>query len=1232
MKRSLERIFKVLFIIIVIMAMAAPQAVLAQDVVPTDAPVEATEVVVEEVSTEAPVVEETAAPTEAVTEVTTEVVTEAPTEVAVETAAPTTEVVVTEAPAVEEDLTEVVELLDTADITIVDENGDALSMGSQEAAEVISNSDPFFWDGTKWVGYTSETGTCPDFIDTANCFKVEKPFTAALSVVPADTTLYVAGGSTYETATNYDEAVEIATSGLSFVGFSGLAAGAGSTSTIDSSLIIPGYAILQQILLKADFGTTLGVYADKVIVWNDLDGVGTLEDGFLNDAFNLVNIGNQEATIEADLVIYAADGYYRVMDANDPTTNFEWESGDSEENLPTGTYHMVLKNPYSEEIIDFYSHEGPDDGEDDINDLMIGATMSELMTLSFINPEDTCPEGSLVAGVCVKTPTCSAGWTYNSSDKLCHENPVSVDPTCPYGYHFHTSDNKCHKSGSPSVSPLPCASGFTFNTGTHKCEKTLAAPIDGNCPTGMVINATTHKCEMPPVPTCPDGTVMNGTTGKCDLPAWSNEDEMLEFWHILGKTDGYTDLTLPIYNYINNSTLGGALALNQVVWFLKPVGLLTPDAQYPGCDSDEVLDSNGNCLKSKYAQCESGWHLETDKLCHEDSSDYRPTTCPSGWTYWSSDHKCHKSGQTAFYPTTCNSGYTYNSSTHKCDKILADPENGTCRSPYTLNKATHLCEKIDGTPYCPFGTVLSATSGKCEKPVTMCGETSYKTLGFTEGCGGGGGDKCKPLSFLKYACPAGQYLFNGKCETPCSYDPSMPASSGSCVPCSYDPTMAADDKACVPCSYDPTIAADSESCVPCSYDPTMAADDKACVPCEFNPEIAATDSACPTPCVFNPLIASTDPACPTACIYNPLIASTDAACVPPVVPVTGATPALAIPVTGGALIPVTGGTLIVSGLGHSCMTYSNGQVICWGLNASGQLGDGTTANKTEAVYVKDLSGVLNLTAGSKHTCALTTGGDIWCWGENSSGQLGNGSTTNSNVPVKVAGLPAKVLSITAGEEFTCAQLMNQEVWCWGKNNLGQLNDGTTTNQTSPVKSKLTAMLAQISGGQGTLLGSDVLGTVNEWVKAQAAAVKELANSLSISANRWGDTGCAVAADGSIKCWGSDLVSAAVAGAVPAIEVGAGLDHNCSINSNESVSCWGSNGSGQLGDGTNKDSSSATLVKNLELARALAVGAHHTCVLAGPANTPMCWGENTFGQLGNSSTANSNLPVLVVLPK
>jgi len=347
---------------------------------------------------------------------------------------------------------------------------------------------------------------------------------------------------------------------------------------------------------------------------------------------------------------------------------------------------------------------------------------------------------------------------------------------------------------------------------------------------------------------------------------------------------------------------------------------------------------------------------------------------------------------------------------------------------------------------------------------------------------------------------------------------------------------------------------------------------------------------------------------------------------PLAIPVTGGTGG-----TGGLLIPITGGKLIVSGLGHSCMTYNDGQVVCWGLNESGQLGNGTIINQTKPDFVQDLSGVLNLVAGSKHTCALTIDGDLWCWGDNTSGQLGNGKTTNSSVPVIVTGLPEKVVSMTAGDEFTCAQLMNQEVWCWGKNDQGQLNDGTTKNQLNPVKTKLDSLFAQISGGQGLLLGSDVFGSVNKWANVQPLEVKQVADALSISANRWGPTGCAVSSDGTVKCWGSDLNSSIIPGALPAIEVGVGLAHSCDINTDETVSCWGANANGELGNGTNIYSDSATLVKNVSKANVLSVGAQHTCILSGTSNTAMCWGENTFGQLGNNTTTNSNIPVIVILP-
>ena len=355
-------------------------------------------------------------------------------------------------------------------------------------------------------------------------------------------------------------------------------------------------------------------------------------------------------------------------------------------------------------------------------------------------------------------------------------------------------------------------------------------------------------------------------------------------------------------------------------------------------------------------------------------------------------------------------------------------------------------------------------------------------------------------------------------------------------------------------------------------------------------------------------------------------------------PPTTSTTILQIPVTGpaakgkstGLVIPVTGSRIIVAGLGHTCMTADGGRVVCWGLNTSGQVGNDTFINQLQAVYVKNLDGVINLTAGSLHTCALTSDNEVWCWGENGSGQLGNGTTANSSIPVKVTGLPDTVVNFTAGEDFTCAQLKNKEVWCWGDNSQGQLNDGTTTNQLSPVKTKLASSPIVISGGLSGFLGTS-LSNVDFWNSQQAVAVKNFNNPLSISANRWQNAGCAVASNGSVNCWGSDLQSNLVDSQLPALEVGAGLNHDCVINDNLTVSCWGSNLRGQLGNGTNVNSDATTLVKNLSKVNDLAVGANHTCVLQGEMMVALCWGENTYGQLGVKSTIDSNVPLWVYPP-
>ncbi|AEV85753.1 Protein sidekick-2 [Actinoplanes sp. SE50] len=146
-------------------------------------------------------------------------------------------------------------------------------------------------------------------------------------------------------------------------------------------------------------------------------------------------------------------------------------------------------------------------------------------------------------------------------------------------------------------------------------------------------------------------------------------------------------------------------------------------------------------------------------------------------------------------------------------------------------------------------------------------------------------------------------------------------------------------------------------------------------------------------------------------------------------------------------------TQLAAGGFHTCGLGSDTRTYCWGLDETGQLGDGGTARWSRPVEVAVPAGVTftRLTAGSNHTCALGSDTRTYCWGYGYYGQVGDGGTVNRSSPVEVA-VPAGVTlsRLTAGWYHTCALGSDSTVYCWGLNETGQLGDGSITDRSSPV--------------------------------------------------------------------------------------------------------------------------------------------------------------------------------------
>jgi len=266
------------------------------------------------------------------------------------------------------------------------------------------------------------------------------------------------------------------------------------------------------------------------------------------------------------------------------------------------------------------------------------------------------------------------------------------------------------------------------------------------------------------------------------------------------------------------------------------------------------------------------------------------------------------------------------------------------------------------------------------------------------------------------------------------------------------------------------------------------------------------------------------------------------------------------------------------------------------------------------------SGVVAISAGYYHACALMSTGGIKCWGRNNEGQLGDGTGLGKLVATDVKGLSSGVAAVSVGYLHTCALTTAGGVKCWGSNYRGQIGNNATNNmKVNPT---------------------DVPGLSSGVVAISAGS----------------EHTCALTSAGGVKCWGSNQygelgdntteperrVPTDVFGlSSGVVAISAGGTNTCVLTSEGAVKCWGHNGNGQVGDGTTSACGwnepcppigkiVPTQVSGLTsgIVAVYAAKGWHTCALTSKGEA-LCWGSNEYGQLGDGTTEDSPVPVKVV---
>jgi cysteine-rich repeat protein len=326
---------------------------------------------------------------------------------------------------------------------------------------------------------------------------------------------------------------------------------------------------------------------------------------------------------------------------------------------------------------------------------------------------------------------------------------------------------------------------------------------------------------------------------------------------------------------------------------------------------------------------------------------------------------------------------------------------------------------------------------------------------------------------------------------------------------------------------------------------------------------------------------------------------------------------------------------IAGGPSNTCAIH-DGRVECWGENAS-LLGPGDVSRAWSPVTIPSTDGAIQLSVGYNHACAVLAGGSVRCWGSNNGGKLGDGSFNDSASAVDVVGLMDAV-QVAAGGAHSCALRSNGTVRCWGNNSVGQLGDATMLDSPTPVDVPNLANVVQLNSSATDFTCALLAdATVSCWGSdyalsnsAEPAAVSGLSTvreipSLAVQAQ-------ALLFDGSLVQWTGFDMSSSSTESLPAdvvqVRKSDEFGLGCHLYANGTIQCFGRDeDGGMLGSGERWSGGPVVGIQNAVQIATSDDG--HACALLASGEA-RCWGNDSRGQLG-VGVSKSNFPTNVSSP-